>query len=119
MTSSYFFVGVGAGEELDDGEGHPVRHHALHLPQIVELCETVLERLGDEAFEVFRVGAGQHRRDVETGDLEGRVLFARDRREAVEPDRDQAQERDQRELVASDREFKECHRSVPRRRGCR
>ena len=36
------FVGVGAGEELDDGEGHPVRDHALHLPQIVELRETIL-----------------------------------------------------------------------------
>ena len=104
-----FLVGVGGREELDGGERHAVADRGLHLEHVVERGETVFQRLGDQAFQVLRIRARVDSRHREAGDLEVRVFLARHTGEGVPAERDQAQERHQRELVAADRKLEERH----------
>jgi hypothetical protein len=104
-----FPVRIDVGLELDHDEGHAVGNRRFDLLDVVELRELVLDRLGDELLEVARVGAGVDGGDEVTRDLELGILLARHIREREPAERDETEERNQRELVAPDRELEGTH----------
>ncbi len=105
---------VREGLELQRREGDPVADRGLHLLDVFELGQPVLDRLGDQALEVLRVRARMDRGDEEAGDLEVGILLARHVHEGEPADDDEAQERDQRELVAADRKLEQRHGALSR-----
>ena len=83
---------------------------ALDGLHVVELGEPVLDGLRHQPLEVDRVDAGHDDRVIiEAGDLEVRVFLARHVQEGEDAERDQAQEGDQRRLVAADRVLEQRH----------
>ena len=51
-TSSYFFVGIGVPVELDPDHADAVERLALHVLDVVELVDRVLDRVDDEPLDV-------------------------------------------------------------------
>ena len=114
---------IGEGLELDGREREAVDDRRFHLAHVVELREAVLHRLDDQALEILGVCAGHDRRDAEAGDLERRIFLARHLAEREPAECDEAEENDQRELIAADRKFEHGHAAAlspgsPSHAGC-
>ncbi len=100
-------IGVPAEFGLDDADA--VERAAVHLFQVVELADGVLDRVDDEALDVHRVCARVDGHDRRDRNVELRVLGPRDVEQRVDADGDQQPEQHQRELPAPDAEGPDAH----------
>src|SRR6516162_4362826 len=102
-------VGIGAGVELDVGEGQPVVDGRLHLVDIIELGELVLDGLYHQLLELLGIGARIDGGDLRGGNLEVGVFLARRALEGEPAKRRETQENHNGERVAADWEFEQRH----------
>ena len=104
-----FLIGVGKRFEFDDRESNAIGDDRLHLPPIVEFCQTIFQRLGDQSLQIFGVCTWHDGCDVETRNSKTGIFFTWNGIERIDAQHHETDKDHERELITADGEAENRH----------